>query len=125
MASIQCPHCGAKLNVPDAALGKSGRCPKCQEKFLLQVPNPVDKYDLAPLDGPAPFTPAPQPLPSAAKPLGPAMAVPSQAAARPVAKGQKQEDDSDGFGNKQVLLLAGGGMLALFVLVGGLAYLFT
>ena len=130
MFSIQCPHCGAKLNVPEAALGKNGRCPKCQQKFLVQVPAPLD--ELVPLvTSPAPLDEGDfyslQPLPPAAMPLGAPMALPSQTAARPVAKGQnKQKAESAGLGNWQkITLLVGGGILlslALFVVVGGLVH---
>lgn len=87
MASIQCPHCGAKLDVPEAALGKKGRCPKCQQKFLVQVPAPLDELSLAPLDEFVPLEASPtllgdsyslQPLPPAAVPLCPAMALPAR-----------------------------------------------
>jgi predicted Zn finger-like uncharacterized protein len=79
MPSIQCPHCAAKFNVPETALGERGRCSKCQETFLVKLPQPADEYELAPLDIPAPLAPAPlsnvnplgQPLPSTATPLGP------------------------------------------------------
>jgi hypothetical protein len=122
MASIQCPHCGAKLNVPEAAFGKSGRCPKCQTKFLVQVPEPADEYELAPLDDLAPLAPPPrgdysaptQPLPSAAMPLR-----------LPVAK--RDNTESAGASNRQqkLLLLVGGGVLsvlALLVVVGGIVF---
>src|SRR5262245_58439387 len=65
MLSILCLHCGAKLNVPEAALGKKGRCPKCQQSFVVQVPAPVN--ELNPLEvSPAPLSdldPLSQPLP--------------------------------------------------------------
>ncbi|RPI83112.1 MAG: hypothetical protein EHM42_08750, partial [Planctomycetaceae bacterium] len=36
---IPCPQCGMLLTIPDRALlGKKGRCPRCQNKFLLQLP---------------------------------------------------------------------------------------
>src|SRR5258708_21522466 len=28
-----CPACGALLRVPDSSVGKTGRCPKCEERF--------------------------------------------------------------------------------------------
>ena len=122
MASIPCPHCGAKLNVPEAALGKSGRCPKCQTKCLVQLPKPEDEYELAPLEDPAPLAPAPlrdrstptPSLPSAARPLGPRVA-------------QRDNTESAGMGNEQqkLLLLVGGGILsvlALLVVIGGIVF---
>jgi hypothetical protein len=39
---VPCPACAAGLKLPDAALlGKTARCPKCQHRFVLQLPNPV------------------------------------------------------------------------------------
>lgn len=35
---IICPQCGKHLMVPNAALGKSGKCPGCQHVFPLQAP---------------------------------------------------------------------------------------
>jgi len=56
MPAVHCPHCRAKFNVADTALGKSARCAKCQQKFILEMPKAAadDGYDLAPLDVPAP-----------------------------------------------------------------------
>src|SRR4051812_15592869 len=31
--TIQCPHCGVVLNLPDNATGKRLKCPKCANKF--------------------------------------------------------------------------------------------
>ncbi len=37
--SIPCPRCQAKLKLKDRSLlGKTGKCPKCQHRFLLQEP---------------------------------------------------------------------------------------
>jgi WD40 repeat protein len=36
--SLPCPHCGAGLTIPESALGKKGRCPKCQESFVAEPP---------------------------------------------------------------------------------------
>src|SRR5579871_2869583 len=34
---IPCPQCGAELRLPDRKLlGKTGKCPKCSHRFLLQ-----------------------------------------------------------------------------------------
>jgi hypothetical protein len=62
MPSIKCPHCGGSLKVPDSALGKTGKCPKCQQKFVVELPKlaelpAADPYALAPLDDPAPGPP--------------------------------------------------------------------
>jgi hypothetical protein len=36
---FDCPTCGKKLRAPEAAAGKKGKCPGCQNTF--QVPEPV------------------------------------------------------------------------------------
>jgi hypothetical protein len=38
MASIKCPSCAAGLKVPDAALGKTIQCPRCDTKLKLAAP---------------------------------------------------------------------------------------
>jgi hypothetical protein len=101
-------------------LGKKGLCPKCQQKFLVQVSTPLDEFDpveesldpLDDLDSPA------QPLPQrAAKSRGRAKALPSQAAA-PVAKGKKKpKAESAGLGNRQKIMLVGGGIILSLVLL--------
>jgi phage FluMu protein Com len=40
--TIQCPHCGVVLNVPEAAAGRKLRCPKCATKFATPSANPAD-----------------------------------------------------------------------------------
>jgi hypothetical protein len=36
--SVRCPECGAGLKLPNAALlGKKGKCPRCQHRFVLQA----------------------------------------------------------------------------------------
>lgn len=44
---FQCPHCGHGMQLPDAAAGKQGKCPKCQG--VVTVP--------APAAAPAPMNP--------------------------------------------------------------------
>jgi len=49
--SFKCEHCGRKVEAPDAAGGKRGRCPYCKQ--TCYIPAPVaddDLYDLAPED---------------------------------------------------------------------------
>lgn len=31
--TISCPHCSARLKLPDSAAGKTVKCPKCNERF--------------------------------------------------------------------------------------------
>jgi hypothetical protein len=48
---LTCDHCGKRIEAPDSAGGKWGKCPKCHAK--LYVPEPVadeDELRLAPLD---------------------------------------------------------------------------
>lgn len=41
--AIPCPKCGKSLRLPDASvLGKMGRCPKCEHKFVLALPEPEE-----------------------------------------------------------------------------------
>ncbi len=48
---FNCEHCGKRVEAPDAAGGKRGRCPYC--KLANYIPTPVSEdelYDLAPED---------------------------------------------------------------------------
>jgi predicted Zn finger-like uncharacterized protein len=41
MMRFECPHCGAKLRVPEANAGKEGRCPRCKKTLAVpQAPEP-------------------------------------------------------------------------------------
>jgi hypothetical protein len=52
--SIPCPKCGKNLRLPDSSfLGKIGRCPKCEHKFVLEEPDEVQlELVKTPLTGP-------------------------------------------------------------------------
>ncbi|MBW3543548.1 MAG: zinc-ribbon domain-containing protein, partial [Planctomycetes bacterium] len=40
---IPCPHCGKELRLRDRSkLGRKGKCPSCQQSFLLQEPEEVE-----------------------------------------------------------------------------------
>lgn len=40
--AVACPACGSRFRVPEASLGKRGRCPRCQEVFRAEAsPEPV------------------------------------------------------------------------------------
>lgn len=41
MIKIPCPHCGTRLTVPEAKVGKNGRCPECRELFVVPRPLPA------------------------------------------------------------------------------------
>jgi hypothetical protein len=51
--STACPQCNQGLRVPDTALGKSVRCPKCQTVFKVEAeaapPPAADPFGLGPL----------------------------------------------------------------------------
>jgi predicted Zn finger-like uncharacterized protein len=38
---IQCPNCQKSLQVPDAAIGKKGKCPSCQHIWMIAQPASV------------------------------------------------------------------------------------
>ena len=49
--SFSCEHCGKRVEAPDKAGGKRGRCPYCKQSCY--IPSPVaeeELYDLAPED---------------------------------------------------------------------------
>jgi len=33
--TIDCPHCGTPLRVPESAAGRRGRCTECDQRFLI------------------------------------------------------------------------------------------
>jgi len=45
MPILRCPNCGAKLRVDDSAMGKTKRCPQCQELFTARVQPVQSRYD--------------------------------------------------------------------------------
>ncbi len=52
--SIPCPKCGAILKLRDASLlGKTGKCPKCEHRFVLRDP---DEVEMELVESPAPGT---------------------------------------------------------------------
>lgn len=49
--NFRCEHCGKKVEAPDAAGGKRGRCPYCKQSCYIPSPVPDEElYDLAPED---------------------------------------------------------------------------
>ena len=40
---IPCPHCGKTLSVPVSSLGRTAKCPGCQNPVTLEAPRPVKK----------------------------------------------------------------------------------
>jgi len=53
--SVACPRCGKNLLVPASVAGKQGRCPACQNVFLISAPPPVYEEDLEPIPELAPI----------------------------------------------------------------------
>ena len=47
--SIHCPHCDGTLKLQNRnAVGKKVRCPKCQEPFVVEIPDePEDEFAVA------------------------------------------------------------------------------
>jgi hypothetical protein len=49
--SFHCEYCGKKIEAPDAAGGKWGKCPACRNKVYVPANNPPDDMlRLAPID---------------------------------------------------------------------------
>ena len=51
--SFHCEHCGKKIEAPDTAGGKWGKCPGCHNKVYVPANKPIqpdDELRLAPLD---------------------------------------------------------------------------
>jgi hypothetical protein len=123
MPSIKCPHCGNGLKVPDSVIGKTGKCPKCQQKFVIELPKPVeplkpveDSYDLTPLEN-APLASAP--LLSAMTALNPApLAFASAGASATDRLGSTPATAAPARPAWIVPAAIGGGVLALFLVAG-------
>jgi len=45
--TFRCEHCGKKVEAPDSAGGKRGRCPYCKQSNY--IPAPVDEDEIIPL----------------------------------------------------------------------------
>ena len=49
--SFHCEYCGKKIEAPDTAGGKWGKCPACRNKVYVPANNPPDDMlRLAPID---------------------------------------------------------------------------
>jgi DNA-directed RNA polymerase subunit RPC12/RpoP len=48
--SFHCEHCGKKIEAPDSAGGKSGKCPACRIKVNVPSLDTDEELRLAPLD---------------------------------------------------------------------------
>jgi hypothetical protein len=61
---LRCPHCEAKLSVPDHMQGRTGRCPQCNGAVPIVAPEPVPAA--------ASVASAPPAAPEAVRPAAPA-----------------------------------------------------
>lgn len=49
--SFHCEHCGKKIEAPDSAGGKWGKCPACRHKVYVPAPEPEqEEFKIAPVD---------------------------------------------------------------------------
>jgi DNA-directed RNA polymerase subunit RPC12/RpoP len=48
--SFHCEHCGKKIEAPDSAGGKWGKCPACRNKVYVPGLDSDDELKLAPID---------------------------------------------------------------------------
>lgn len=47
---FHCEHCGRKIEAPDTAGGKWGKCPACHNKLYVPAPDTGEELKLAPLN---------------------------------------------------------------------------
>ena len=47
---FHCDHCGKKIEAPDSAGGKWGKCPACHNKLYVPSPDSDEELKLAPID---------------------------------------------------------------------------
>ena len=47
---FHCEHCGKKIDAPDTAGGKRGKCPACHNKIYVPQMDADDELKLAPID---------------------------------------------------------------------------
>lgn len=70
--AVICGSCDAKLNAPDAAAGKTVKCPKCGVMLVIPFPEPDTDFEVIEDDQPAkprPATKAPPPAKPKSKPV--------------------------------------------------------
>ena len=48
--TFHCEHCGKKIEAPDTAGGKWGKCPSCHNKLYVPSPDTGEELKLAPVD---------------------------------------------------------------------------
>lgn len=49
--TFHCEHCNRKIEAPDGAGGKWGKCPACRNKIYVPSPDSGEELKLAPIDG--------------------------------------------------------------------------
>jgi hypothetical protein len=47
---LHCEHCGRKIEAPDSAGGRWGKCPACYHRVYVPQLEPADELKLAPID---------------------------------------------------------------------------
>ena len=119
----RCPACQTKFKVDGKYAGKKARCPKCQQ--IVEVPK--ENLEATTTSAPAPKAGQP-PKPAAAQPAAaPATGFQIQVASKSAAKavGAKPAETGKTASKAKKLailpLLIGGGLLALVLVVGGIA----
>ena len=50
--AVVCPSCDSRLNAPDAAAGKTVKCPKCKAPMVIPTPEADPGFEA--VDDPAP-----------------------------------------------------------------------
>ena len=48
--TFHCEHCGKKIEAPNSAGGKWGKCPACHNKLYVPDLYPDEELKLAPID---------------------------------------------------------------------------
>ena len=43
--TVRCPHCSIELNLPESALGRRLKCPKCESKFVAPAAGVAGSFD--------------------------------------------------------------------------------
>jgi DNA-directed RNA polymerase subunit RPC12/RpoP len=114
--SFECAQCGKKLKAPDAAAGRSSKCPACGGKVTCPAPVPAAKMAQRPAASPPPSSPTglddfknvddgtpyalmePDPIPAASPPPGDAAAEPGDSASSASRTKQRKKTGAKGKG---------------------------
>src|SRR5438093_1205405 len=66
--AVLCPGCSSRITAPDAAAGKTVKCPKCKAPMVIPTPEPDPGFDVVEEPAPPPKKPAAPPKPAPTKP---------------------------------------------------------